>query len=84
MQRLHLWLTIAATIAALFAATALSPATARQRHHHHHWRGHDTVGSIYNSGHGYGRNRVTGRRLHKCTMDLGYGRTEPCDRGGNR
>jgi hypothetical protein len=75
-------LSLAAAVAGLLAGSLASPAFAyHHRTHHHGWR--DTVGSIHARAHSYGRNRFTGQRYHKCTMDLGYGRTEPCD-GGHR
>jgi hypothetical protein len=80
-------LILAAAAFGLFAAAPLSVAAASPRHHHdhhHHWLGHDTVGSIHYGGRGYGYNRVSGQPYQKCMEDLGYGRTEPCDGGGNR
>jgi hypothetical protein len=75
----------AVVVGGLVAGSTLSPAFAyhhRRHHHHYHHAWRDNVGSIYRGGHGYGHNRFTGERYHKCMEDLGYGRAEPCDAGG--
>ena len=43
----------------------------------------DTVGSLGQDGVGYGFNRFSGQRYYNCTLDEGYGRTRPCDAGGD-
>ena len=43
----------------------------------------DTVGSLGQDGVGYGFNRFSGQRYYSCVFDEGYGRTRPCDAGGD-
>ena len=43
----------------------------------------DTVGSLGQDGAGYGFNRFSGQRYQSCVFDEGYGRTRPCDAGGD-
>lgn len=45
----------------------------------------DPVAAIVMTPHGpgYAYNRYSGQVYHSCVIDLGYGRTRPCD-GGNR
>lgn len=45
--------------------------------------GIDTVGSLGQDGIGYGFNRFGGQRYYSCVLDEGYGRTRPCDAGGD-
>lgn len=49
-----------------------------------HYDTYDTVGSIGHNGTPYGYNRWSGRQNFECQIDLGYGRTAPCDAGGIR
>ncbi len=44
----------------------------------------DTVGSTGYNGSPYGYNRYSGRQNYECKIDLGYGRTAPCDAGNIR
>lgn len=44
----------------------------------------DTVGSTGYNGSPYGYNRYSGQQNYECKIDLGYGRTAPCDAGNIR
>jgi hypothetical protein len=59
----------------------------RKRHHNRrHVRRHyrDNVGSIVRTPGApyYAYNRWSGQYHRSCVIDLGYGRTQPCDAGG--